>query len=332
MPSIRSLRKAEHVSLAAAQNRSIGSNDFDRIRLTRKTLPEVDVDQVDLSSDFLGHAISAPLYLNAMTGGYEGAKAINGSLGRMAKALGIPLALGSATILMKEPQWASTFEAARQADPDGLLLVNVSANADPQWVQSLVHRFGAAAVQVHVNALQEASMAEGDRDFRYVDGILRLKAGLDVPIIVKEVGGGFDRESLSLLAFRGLKNVDVSGAGGTDFVRIEAERRSDFDTSYLADLSISTVQSLINAKGLGLTLFASGGIRNPLDVLKSLALGAKACGLAGAVLCRLIGQGEEKTLAWLTEFVAQLKLCYALLGINRTDQADKLEVTWKNEQ
>jgi isopentenyl-diphosphate delta-isomerase len=189
-------------------------------------------------------------------------------------------------------------------------------------VKLLVRELKPAAVQVHVNAVQELVMPEGDRDFQWLRHIANIAENVEVPVIVKEVGFGFDEHSLELLLDAGIRIVDVAGAGGTNFARIENSRRSARDFDYLDGIGLSTVKSLFNARRVNrrqghsapLTVIASGGVRNPLDVIKSLALGAKFVGVSNGFLQVLRTQGEEALDEAVTRWVDHVAGLTALYG------------------
>ena len=129
-----------------------------------------------------------------------------------------------------------------------------------------------------MNAPQELVMPEGNREFStWLDNVAAIVQRVDVPVIIKEVGFGMSKELYKDLIDVGVTYVDVSGKGGTNFVTIENERRSNKDMDYLANWGQSTVESLLESSAYqdSLNVFASGGVRTPLDVVKSLALGAK---------------------------------------------------------
>lgn len=333
-PGQSARRKDEHLTLASAFYRNDQLNDFDSVHLLRPTLPETVVNEDSLHTDFFGASVSAPFFINAMTGGTEQTAEVNRQLAQVAASQNIAMALGSASIVEKHPETLSTFTVAREANPDGPLLVNVNPSTSKKTVELLVRELAPVAVQVHVNAVQELVMPEGDSDFRWLDKISDIAASVDVPVIVKEVGFGFDEDSLEKLMNIGIRYVDVAGAGGTDFVRIENYRRPKRDLRYMEGIGLSTVKSLINAIRVkqrhavsgdsALTVIASGGVRNPLDVLKSLAFGAQYVGVSNAFL-HASRNGEIGGAAELVaEWKQQLAGLMALFGINTLSGATDL--------
>ena len=82
----------------------------------------------------------------------------------------------------------------------------------------------------------------------------------------------------------GIRTVDLSGRGGTSFAYIENRRGGNRD--YLNDWGQSTLQALLNAQPMmdKMDILVSGGVRQPLDMVKAFVLGAKAVGLSRTML------------------------------------------------
>lgn len=337
-------RKLAHLRLADRQNQERIQEQgdsprldaitpgFEKVRLERPTLPETAVADSDISTVFLGRHVSAPFFIEAMTGGTPSATRLNEQLARIADRQGIALAFGSASIIAKDPSALDGFARARSLT-HAPVLANVNPGTPLPVVRRLVDVLRPDALQVHVNAVQELVMDEGDRDFHWLDRLVRLRDGISVPLIVKEVGFGWDVRSLRLLADNGFGMVDIGGMGGTNFALIEnaRHRTGQTDYSWLADCGVSTVRSLLNAQkvlgsqGAGdraaFSVIASGGVRTPLDVLKSLVLGAQAVGVAGRFLTPLLHGGEGRLDGLITAWKNQLAGLYALYGITTTAQA-----------
>ncbi|MGE4341666.1 MAG: type 2 isopentenyl-diphosphate Delta-isomerase [Bacilli bacterium] len=273
-------RKDEHVLFAKKITRP--ANDFDRISLINQGLVRLSLKDIDLTTSILGRRFSYPIYINAMTGGTEKTKKINEKLALIAKRFDIPFFLGSQSVALKDSELSHTFKIARDTHPHGFIVANVSANASLIEAKKAVEMVKANALAIHINLIQELVMGEGDRDFRsWIDNIKAIVNGLSLPVIVKEVGFGMSKETMQTLLDCGVKYIDISGRGGTNFAAIERMRNQD-EVSVFEQLGISTVDSLMNAKAFEdhADIYASGGIRNALDVIKSLVLGAKAVGLS----------------------------------------------------
>lgn len=281
--SIRSERKEEHLKLAQMFFNKEKYNSFDQMHLLRPALPESKVDPTVLRTELFKKQVSAPFFINAMTGGSKQSQIINQGLAAVAKKANIALALGSASILAKETdQWAS-FLIAREVNPNGVLIVNVNPQTPIAAIKNIVAELDADALQIHLNTVQELAMPEGDRNFYWLDQIRNIRDQLDLPIIIKEVGFGLDQASIHLLQQEGIQYFDIAGSGGTNFAQIENARNSH-DVSYLEDLGLPTVVSALMAQKEQADFIVSGGVRNPLDVLKGLALGGKYVGISNVFL------------------------------------------------
>ena len=323
-------RKKDHIALARHSKRP-EKNDFDKIFLVRPTLPETISNSTNTECTFFGFRVQAPFFINAMTGGIEEGDSINRSLCKASEENGIPMAFGSASFVEINPDALEGFVEARKLTNQPVL-VNVNANTDVKTVKLLVKSLDPIALQIHVNAVQELVMPEGNRNWIWKEKIGSIRDAAGVPVIVKEVGFGFDVASIKALAEMGIEAVDVSGKGGTNFCDIENCRRERGDFSYLSECGFSTVQSLINARfarellslpeeeGIALPeVIASGGIRNPLDILKSLALGAKWVGVSGEFLSTLLSSGEDALVEEIGEWKEQLSGLISLYGQSSTD-------------
>ena len=324
--SQRSQRKEEHLALAKMFFNSNKDNDFNHVHLIRPALPESAVSRDSISTEMFGHQISAPFFINAMTGGSDTSYTINQRLAKAAAAENIPMALGSASILEKEIDQIKSFEVARQENPDGLIFANVNPTTDPKAAQKIVDALDANALQIHLNSVQEAVMPEGDRDFHWIDNLKEIRDTVDVPIIIKEVGMGIDPESLRTLLINDFSIIDLGGSGGTNFAQIENERRKTQKLNFLEDIGLSTVKTLLAARTIPVnkTIIAAGGITNALDIFKSLVLGAQYVGIANYFL-QFASQDSETLIAAIQNLKYELKLLTALFGLDHISTADEVK-------
>lgn len=312
----REQRKNEHVEIAMAQQDAPAS-DFDRVRFVHHSIPHIDVAQVNLSTHTSNFKLDYPLYINAMTGGSEWTKQINEKLATVARETDLAMAVGSTHAALRNPDMIESFRIARQVNPEGVIFSNVGADVPVERAVEAVELMEAQALQIHVNAPQELVMPEGNRTFAsWMDNIAKMINHVPVPVIIKEVGFGFSKETFKALKDIGVTYVDVSGRGGTNFVSIENERRSNKDMNYLANWGQSTVESLLESQAYqsSLNIFASGGIRTPLDAIKSLALGAKAVGMSLPFLNHVENEGVEQTITFVAQFTTQMQQIMTMLN------------------
>lgn len=283
------------------------------------SLPELALEQIDLRTSIAGIPLRSPVLINAMTGGAPGVETINRDLAAVARELGLAMALGSQTAGIKEPAVARSYAVVREVNPDGVIIANLSAEATVEKARTAIDMVGANLLQIHLNAPQELVMPEGDRDFRgMLANIGRLVAALPVPVLVKECGFGMSSETVRRLYDAGVRAVDISGRGGTNFAWIEAQRRPDPDIDPgLQQWGIPTACALAEAASLGLAdldIVASGGITWGSDAAKALALGARAVGVAGAVLRRHQAGGIDAARAYLKALLGDLACATLLCG------------------
>lgn len=309
-------RKADHIRVCLeedVQSHRI-TNGLERYRFTHSCLPELNRDEVDISTSFLGKAIATPLLISSMTGGTEQARLINQRLAKTAQKYGLAMGVGSQRVAVENPDLTQTF-SVRQYAPDALIFANLGAvqlnySYGISQCQRAVDWLEADALILHLNPLQEAVQTEGDVNFKGLfDKIEALIKVLPVPIVAKEVGNGISAAMASRLMNIGIGAIDVAGSGGTSWARVESERAKDVKQRRLgntfADWGIPTAECItsIRERSRTIPLIASGGLRNGLDVAKTLALGADLAGLALPFL-----QAADQSEAALDE------LCEALIA------------------
>jgi isopentenyl-diphosphate delta-isomerase len=322
-------RKAEHIRLALEQRMQLGVNYFDEYRFGHMALPEIDFDDIDLAVEFLGRRLAAPLLISSMTGGTEAAGLINRNLAAGAERTRIAVGIGSQRKALEDPAKADTFKV-REVAPSVPLLANLGAvqlnyGLGIRECRQAVEMIGADALILHLNPLQEAIQPEGQRNFA---GLLpkmgEIARALPVPVIAKEIGCGISAATARALAGQGIRIIDTAGVGGTSWARIEAQRAGDLDLGEVfagwgipTPLSIQEVRSAstsVDDGGGGITVIASGGIRNGLDAAKALALGADLVGMAFPFL-QAATESPEKVVAKVERIVLELKICMFCLGV-----------------
>ncbi|HYH46315.1 MAG TPA: type 2 isopentenyl-diphosphate Delta-isomerase [Thermoanaerobaculia bacterium] len=323
LPAMTELRdrKAEHIRLALDSRMQLGESWWDEYRFGHAALPEIDMAEVDTSVEFLGRRLSAPLLISCMTGGTEMAGRINRNLAAAAEAMGVAVGVGSQRKALEDPEKADTFRV-REAAPTAPLLANLGAvqlnyGMGVAECRQAVEMIGADALVLHLNPLQEALQPEGQCDFSgLLPKIGEVVRGVGVPVVAKEVGSGLSETVARALAGVGVRILDTAGTGGTSWARIEAARSGELDLGELfAGWGIPTPLSIQEVRRVeGVTVIASGGLRNGLDLAKALALGADLGGMAYPFLAAAT-ESPDQVADKVRRIVRELKICMFCLGL-----------------
>ena len=289
-------RKADHIKINLEKDvRSALTTGLENYHFIHEALPELDLDQIDTSLSLFGKQLSAPILISSMTGGTADAEAINLRLAEAAQEMKIAMGVGSQRAAIENLDQAKTFQVRRVA-PDILLFANLGAvqlnyGYGIQQCRLAVEMIEADALILHFNPLQEAVQDAGDTNFAgLAKKIEEICKQIEVPVIAKEVGWGMSERTAKLLANCGVSAIDVAGAGGTSWSQVEMYRAPDEFTRELAATfvgwGIPTADSILNVKKAvpDMTVFASGGIKDGLDIAKCIALGATLGGMAGQFL------------------------------------------------
>jgi len=319
-------RKQAHLDLCARGDvEGRGSTLLEEVELLHEALPELSAADVDTGIELFGRRLAAPIYISGMTGGTDRAGAVNRALARAAQKSGFAFGLGSQRAMWTDPETAASYQV-RDAAPEIAVFGNVGVvqarEAGPAAVSELVEAVRADALCVHLNPAQELVQDAGD--FRgCVDAIAALVDSLPVPVIVKETGCGLSPRTLARLRATGLEWVDAAGAGGTTWPGVEALRGSARQRSLgglLREWGIPTAASVVFARRAGFGTLASGGIRSALDVVRALALGAHAAGMA-LPFFRAFESGGETAVAALAEDLAEgVRALMLLTGTARPER------------
>lgn len=298
------------------------TSGFEDTYLLNNSVPELNIDDIDLSLAFLGKQISYPVIINAITGGTERAMNINHCLAAMANKYNLPMAVGSGNIAIEQPELSPSFEIVRQINPDGLIFANIGAKESGDKALKVIEMIDADALQLHFNVPQELAMREGERQFKNVlANVKEIVAASPVPIIAKEVGFGFSRETVEKLFDCGVRIFDNSGTGGTNFIVIERHRGGKLDAGF-DDWGIPVAWSLAEMVALNLpvTIIASGGIRTAVDAVKAMAMGANLIGVAAPLLKKYINEGAESAEEYLNDFLYSLKAAMLMTGAQNIEE------------
>jgi isopentenyl-diphosphate delta-isomerase len=286
-------------------------------------LPELDIDEIDVTTTFLGKRLKAPILISSMTGGFDLARKVNRNLATAAQTLGLAMGVGSQRVAIEEPSAATSFEV-RDVAPDILLLGNLGAvqlnyGYGVKQCRRAVAMIGADGLILHLNVLQEAVQPEGNRNFKgLTDKIAAVCRELDVPVVAKEVGNGISVGVATRLQRAGVKAIDIAGKGGTSWSAVEAQRAAKMgqrpDPAF-ADWGIPTEEALISVRQAlpDIQLVASGGIRTGVDMAKSIALGADLAALGQPLLAAAL-ESADKVVEFLAGAIHEIKVSMLCVG------------------
>lgn len=322
-------RKVEHLRINLERDVQFAevSTGLETYRFVHQALPEIALQDVDTSVTLFGKRLRAPILISSMTGGAPEAARINQNLAMAAQATGIAMALGSQRAAIHNPTLAGTYRV-REAAPDILLFANLGAiqlnyGYSVDECRRAVEMIEADALMLHLNPIQEAVQGHGNTNWSGVLAkIEQVCRTLGKPVIAKEVGFGISEDVARKLAEAGVSAIDVAGAGGTSWAAVEAQRASTPQLRSLAQTfwnwGIPTADALVRARRAApdTLLFASGGIRDGIDIAKCIALGGTLVGLASPLL-KLADKSAQDTIDGLEQLITQLRV--AMFGIGARD-------------
>lgn len=319
-------RKDEHIRINLNEDvHSTLTTGFDAYHFLNNALPEIDLVAIDLHTKFLGKNLSAPLLISSMTGGTREGFEINQNLAMAAERAGIAMGLGSQRAGLESVESAKTFSLRKWA-PNLFILANIGAiqlnhGYGLEECKRAVGMAEANALILHLNALQEALQPEGQTNFSgLAKKIEAICKGLDVPVVVKEVGWGISAKTARVLNDLGVACVDVAGAGGTSWSQVERYRNTSESrvriSSHFRDWGIPTAEAVhaIHIDQPTLPIIASGGLRKGLDLAKSIALGATLGGIAGGFL-KAATRSSEAVSELIDEVLLELRITMFALGV-----------------
>ena len=298
MPKVAPIdqRKADHIKINLEQDvRSALTTGLEDYQFIHEALPELDLNHIDTTLQLFGKQLAAPILISSMTGGTAEAETLNLRLAEAAQELKIAMGVGSQRAALEHPEQASTFQVRRVA-PNILLFANLGAvqlnyGYNLEHCRRAVEMIQADALILHLNPLQEAVQDAGDTNFASLaNKIEEVCKQIKMPVIAKEVGWGISERTAKILSECGVSAIDVAGAGGTSWSQVEMHRAPDEFTRQLAATfvgwGIPTARSILNVRKAAppMTIFASGGLKDGLDIAKCIALGAALGGMAGQFL------------------------------------------------
>jgi isopentenyl-diphosphate delta-isomerase len=338
------IRKQDHIRIALdPRSQAVGLSGLNQVQLIHEALPNMNFKEVDTSASFFSSGtnkkLSAPFFISSMTAGHEKATAINSRLAQLSAEKQILMGVGSQRRELMDPEARHEWAEVRSQAPKALLLGNLGIaqviRTPADQVQALADSLQAEALFIHLNPLQECLQPEGTPEFRGgYEAIEKLVRQLPIPVIIKEVGCGFSQETLKRLYSTGVFAVDVSGLGGTHWGRIEGYRSKNEELLFqvaktFENWGLSTVQSLLNAKEIDekKPVWASGGVRDGIQAVKLLAMGADMVGIAQPWMKAALESPEAVTELY-EKLLLEVKIAMYCTGVQKLEDF-KTKRVWK---
>lgn len=322
-------RKKEGIDIPLTNNvqSRIVSNYLEYVKFIHNALPEIDFDEIQTNTEFLGYKFGAPIIIDSMTGGTAEALKINARLGILAETFGFGMGLGSQRAGLKSDILAETYSIARKNAPSAFLIANIGGaqlaeGLDIRMIEKIISMINANALVIHLNPLQELIQPEGEPRYRGVlEKISKISEIISIPIIVKEVGAGISAEVALILEKAKVSCINIAGSGGTSWAGIEKIRANQVKNDikeHLGELfwdwGIPTALSLIEVRNsVKIPLIASGGIRNGLEIAKCISLGANMCAMAYPFL-KAAADSQETLFKFSQQIISELKSTMFLTG------------------
>jgi isopentenyl-diphosphate delta-isomerase len=317
-------RKTDHVDLCVSGDTAyLKSAGFEKYDFRHNALPEVNFDEITTTTEIFGREFGFPLFISSMTGGYAKAGAVNAIIARFCERNKLPFGVGSQRVMLEKPETTESFSVVRDEAPTAFIAANLggcqlTVPLKDSELRQLTESIKADAFIVHLNPLQELMQPEGDRNFRGIlNGIRILAESLEIPVIVKETGAGISKKLAEKLIDAGVKAIDISGAGGTSWSKVE-NLRSGVNHPQFDNWGIPTAQCLedfgedIRSK---VVVIASGGIRDSFDIAKALCLGAHFAAAAQPVIKAIANEGEDGLEKWFLGLQHDFRRILCLLGV-----------------
>ncbi len=342
-----SKRKIEQLRICAEQDVDVRESCYTNVRLLHVALPELDKDEIELQTEFLGFTFNYPIMIASMTGGHPETKRINEILAEAAETLGVGIGVGSQRAALEGSDQEDSFRVVRDRAPDSFIYANLGApqlkDYGVEGVERVIEMIDANAVAIHLNFLQEAIQPEGNVDARgCLAAIKEVCEAVKKPVIVKETGAGVSYAVAKKLHDLGVAAIDVGGFGGTSLAAAEIYRaQAEHDTlgEHLGhlfgwDWGITTVESIVECSAIPfpIPIIATGGIRTGLDIAKSFALGADLCSAALPFLKPALTQGTARSVVEkITEMGEELKVAMFLTGCRSPADLKEAEVVVTGE-
>lgn len=313
-----SVRKKEHLEICVNENPTFDtkSNGLENYDFIHCAITEVNISKIDLTTNFFNHTINFPFLISCMTGGTSEADNVNAKLAEAANILHIPIGVGSQREMIDNSSNINSYKVIRKFAKNVPVMSNLGAaqvliKSNLSKIQSLIDVVEASAFVIHLNPLQELFQKDGEVNFTgLLNSIESVVKHIVIPVVVKEVGAGIDKESAKKLLDVGVSGIDVAGAGGTSWSAVEMIRNKTPDNYFWnwglpTSYCIRTINKL--KTNYDFMLIASGGIKDGVDIAKSIALGADITASARVILKILLNKNIDEVTKLINKWMDRLK-------------------------
>jgi isopentenyl-diphosphate delta-isomerase len=324
-------RKQDHIRLALDEKSQWEHGSLlNKIQLIPDSLPEIDLSDVNITSLNMQIQWGSPIFVSSMTAGHADSTRINHILSEACSAKSWLMGVGSQRKELQDISAAKEWATIRQSCPNIKWAANLGLSQLIQTsldtVKKLIDNLEAVAFFIHLNPLQECLQPEGTPFFKNgLKTIEKLAQQIKLPIIVKEVGCGISVHTAQRLREIGVHAIDVSGAGGTHWGRIETFRSEPEALLHkvglnFKDWGLDTVETLLalDEMDLPFELWASGGVRSGLDVAKLLAMNAQMVGVAQPFMKAALN-GPEEVIKLMNQYELELKIAMFCSGVAKVE-------------
>jgi isopentenyl-diphosphate Delta-isomerase len=335
-------RKKDHLEICSTDDAAfkVKSSGFDNYDFIHNAVTEVEYDKISLESTFFNKSISFPFIISCMTGGTIEAESINSRLAEVAEELNIPIGVGSQRQALENNDYLNSYKIIREKAPNVPVLGNIGAAQfikfkHPDELIKLADIIKADAMVIHLNAAQELLQREGEPAFKGLFKQLKIFSGkIDIPVIIKEVGAGIEKNAALRMLRAGASGIDVAGAGGTSWTKVEMIRNNQENNDFgewgnPVSYCIRTVAEL--KKRRSFLLIGSGGISNGFDIAKALALGADLTASARIILQELNKNGNESVVKLIKDWFNTVRKIMYLTGASELNELNRNVIIKKRE-
>jgi isopentenyl-diphosphate delta-isomerase len=331
-------RKKDHIKFTIDEETQYKQiSGFEKYSFIHNALPEVNIDEVSTAATLLKRSFAFPLFISSMTGGYSEAGQVNSIIAEYCEHKNLPFGVGSQRAMLEDEKLTDTFSIVRKTAPSAFICSNIGGaqlvdGLNESSIRRMIESIEANAVIVHLNPLQELMQPEGDRNFKGVlDGIEHLVSNTTIPVIVKETGAGISQSVAKKLLNVGVSVIDVAGAGGTSWAKVENQRDTNLHPKFdFDDWGISTAVCLNDLSNLqwerSFEIISSGGIRSAFDIAKSFCLGANFVASAQPIIKAIFVNGIEGLDELVSKWESDLRMILTLLGCQSLDELNRSHI------